>query len=228
LMFFDLDAVTSCLDVDMDQDGYLEDEDCDDTNAAIHPDALEIPYNGWDDDCNELTLDDDLDGDGFLLAEDCDDTNAAIHPDAIEIPYNAIDDDCNELTLDDDLDGDGFLLADDCDDTNANINPDMEDIPNNGIDENCDGFDAVVSTSDAFESLPQIFPNPTSAMLEIKMNTGNLININITNSQGLSILQRDFQRATLLDLSEFANGVYFLTLKSGKINWTQKIIKINN
>lgn len=123
--------------VDMDMDGFNTDEDCDDTNPAINPDAMEVAYNGLDDDCNPETLDDDLDQDGFLMAEDCDDTDPAINPDATEIAYNGLDDDCNPETLDDDLDQDGFLIAEDCDDTDPDINPDATEVAYNGIDDDC-------------------------------------------------------------------------------------------
>ncbi|MEM9546422.1 MAG: MopE-related protein [Bacteroidota bacterium] len=131
-------VVTSELVEDADGDGFHNLDDCDDTNEAINPDAIEAPYNGIDDDCDPMTLDDDLDQDGFLLADDCDDANEAINPDAMEAAYNGIDDDCDPMTLDDDLDQDGFLLADDCDDTNEAINPDQTEEPYNGIDDDCD------------------------------------------------------------------------------------------
>jgi hypothetical protein len=84
---------------DLDQDGFILADDCDDDNPDINPDATEVPYNGLDDDCDALTLDDDLDQDGFVLADDCDDDNPDINPNAIEIPNNGIDEDCDGMDL---------------------------------------------------------------------------------------------------------------------------------
>jgi len=81
--------------IDVDNDGFITSEDCDDYYLAINPGAREIPCTSIDEDCNPATLDDDLDQDGFLLADDCDDTDADINPDAIDIPDNDIDEDCN-------------------------------------------------------------------------------------------------------------------------------------
>jgi len=74
-------------------------DDCDDNNPNIHPNHVEVPYNGLDDDCDPTTFDDDLDQDGFLLANDCDDNNSNINPDAEEIPNNGIDEDCDGMDL---------------------------------------------------------------------------------------------------------------------------------
>lgn len=94
--------------------------DCDDTNAAIHPNSSEV-CNGQDDDCDDqidegvLTvyyLDADNDGYGngsnSLLAcsapvgyvlnnTDCNDSNAGVRPNATEL-CNGINDDCDALT----------------------------------------------------------------------------------------------------------------------------------
>ncbi len=74
--------------------GFADNDlDCDDTNAAIHPDADEV-CNGIDDDCDVdvdegLTFDDD--GDGFTSLDscegskdDCNDGDATVFPGATE------------------------------------------------------------------------------------------------------------------------------------------------
>ena len=92
----DADTDTDPSAIDDDGDGLSEDEgDCDDTDDAIGPDALEDPYNGVDDDCDETTRDDDLDGDGVLGADDCDDTDATVNPGVPEDSTNGADDDCD-------------------------------------------------------------------------------------------------------------------------------------
>jgi len=118
--------------------GYVLDHtDCDDTDAAIHPNATEI-CNDLDDNCDgqidegvQSTFYADADGDGYGNAAvsqmacsapsgfvndntDCNDNNAQIHPGAQEV-CNDIDDDCDGLvdegalnTYYADADGDGY------------------------------------------------------------------------------------------------------------------------
>ncbi len=110
--------------------GYVSNgDDCNDSNASIHPGAGEF-CNDYDDDCDGLIDDNDpeitgqltwyadTDGDGYgdannaVLAclqpngyvsngDDCNDANAAIHPGAGEF-CNDFDDDCDGLIDDND------------------------------------------------------------------------------------------------------------------------------
>ena len=127
--------------VDADSDGYAACEECDDSDAAVRPDADEV-CNDTDDDCDGLIDDDDTDldtstastwytdgdGDGHgdsasstVACEapsdavgndaDCDDDDAAVSPDAAEV-CNDTDDDCDGLIDDDDTDLDTSTQTD--------------------------------------------------------------------------------------------------------------------
>ncbi len=141
---------------DDDRDGASElAGDCDDQDAAIGPQATEVPANGRDDDCDGVvdsgTQDLDLDGYDPVLGGDCDDTDPAVHPGAPEVA-DGVDQDCDDRfdegtpAYDDDLDGFCELAAGctdgstggDCDDTDAAVHPNAAELPDRR-DDDCDG-----------------------------------------------------------------------------------------
>jgi len=164
----DCDGLELCY-VDGDGDGFGADEpqsskvldcskagqtlitgDCDDTDDAVNPAAMEVACNGIDDDC--VGGDDDGgdgDGDGVPACLDCDDGDGARAPGNAETTCNGIDDDCDEATLDaPDVDGDGVGVCDgDCDDDDASRTPGATEIACNGIDDDCDELTADCDTA---------------------------------------------------------------------------------
>jgi hypothetical protein len=120
---------------DNDADGYLSDEDCDDSDPAINPGSEEI-CDGIDNDCDNQADEDvtdsfyaDADQDGFgnndistLACEvpsgfvsngsDCDDTDPTSYPSAEEV-CDGVDNDCNG-EIDEEI-GQDFFIDDDQD-----------------------------------------------------------------------------------------------------------------
>lgn len=195
--------------------------DCDDTDAAINPDAAEIPNNDIDENCDGVALIIDADNDGYNSDEDCDDDNEAIYPGNTETPYNGLDDDCDSATLDDDLDQDGFVRAEDCDDSNEAINPDAEEIANNGIDEDCDGMDLISALHELQNSTISIYPNPAVDIINIDVLGKLDYKASIYNLQGKLLL--DSRNSKEIRIATLPSGVYLLEIR--EINSGQKIVE---
>jgi len=132
--------------VDLDADGFVPPEDCDDNDAATNPGVGER-CDGKDNDCDGAVDEGfDEDGDGFLTcgdAPDCDDNNPFVYPGATE-ECNGEDDDCdgvadNGTGGNGDLDGDGVGACDgDCDDADPTVYPGAPELCD-GLDNDCDG-----------------------------------------------------------------------------------------
>jgi large repetitive protein len=124
-------------EMDADGDGFLFYEDCDDTDATVHPGAVELTADGRDSDCNGTEacwVDSDNDGYGSaavvqttnlscvgagvsLRNDDCAPTDPSRHPGAVEVAGDGLDQDCDGLEhcyqdLDLDLFGSAVIVTD--------------------------------------------------------------------------------------------------------------------
>lgn len=134
--------------------------DCNDTEAAIYPDADES-CDGIDNNCNgvidEGCFPDDIDQDGVPAEFDCNDCDAGIGPEFTDSCGNGVDEDCDDADVTcsaNDADGDGqdaAPIGSDCDDTDGRVFAGAPDRCGDGVSQNCaieQACDQVVDLDD--------------------------------------------------------------------------------
>ncbi len=105
------------------------DTDCDDSNAAIHPNAIEIcDENDTDEDCNDLSDDEDPNVDASSFIDYFADSDADNFGDENDLVQQC------EMP-------DGYIIdSSDCNDLDENIHPEATEIcDENDVDEDCNG-----------------------------------------------------------------------------------------
>jgi len=127
-------------EIDDDVDTYTEYQgDCNDTNAAINPEAIEL-CNGIDDNCDG-SIDEgfDADDDGIVACNDnCQDASNSDQSDGDADGVGDVCDNCPEDSNPDQADADGDAIGDTCDNCLSIANSDQTDTDGDGIGDACD------------------------------------------------------------------------------------------
>ncbi len=155
------EAVRACDDPSSAYEAWTtDDQDCDDGDAAIHPEAQEL--------CDDADVDEDCDG----LADDADDSvdldagGTLWFLDQDSDGYGDVDDP-GTLACDAPEDSSYAVDASDCEDGDASVNPGAEEVCNDGVDNDCSG-DSVgceLLGSYDFEDLDAFIEDPSGTLV---------------------------------------------------------------
>jgi hypothetical protein len=70
----------------------------------------------------------------------------------------------------------------------------------------------------------KVFPNPTTDFITIELLNNNKVSVQLSDVFGKVIMKSSLQNTTQLNISSYAAGIYYLTLKSEEQSVTKKII----
>jgi len=192
---------------DSDGDGFGTNEmtacgvtnffDCEDNDANVSPNAIEI-CDALDNDCDGVA-DDGLSQNVLFFDNDGDGYGG----------YENIIVSCN-VNLPNYTTNSG-----DCNDGNTNVNPGEIEIPNNAIDENCDGnLVDVTGVSDNNEGEITLFPNPSINFIDIN-NLNGPTKLTVTDLSGRVIYQYSTVNTRhTIDCLDWNSGYYLIQIQT--------------
>ncbi len=68
-------------------------------------------------------------------------------------------------------------------------------------------------------------PNPTNGLIYLSTDYNAMLNLEVKNINGQNIFRNDFEKKTVVDLSDHPSGTYFLSVFDNKSFYNQKILK---
>jgi hypothetical protein len=75
------------------------------------------------------------------------------------------------------------------------------------------------------ELIAKIYPTIAKNVVNIDLNTNGEANVVVRNTYGALLLDKKFNDATILDIANFASGIYFIDILQGNTKYCWKIIK---
>ena len=91
-------------------------------------------------------------------------------------------------------------------------------------------FNPIISLTNEHKDNSILFhccPNPTNGKIKVTFNTYSIANIKIVNSIGTIILSKNIQNGYTIDLTPYANGIYFLILNEGRHIYSTNVLKFD-
>ena len=127
--------------------------------------------------------------------------------------------------LDNDDDGDGILTI--YEDYNGNHNPDDDDTNNNGILDYLESSIALSSQTNQLQNDINLYPNPTSSILNIENRTSEIVSSVAIYSINGSLIRniKNTQSIQSVDVSELQSGIYFVKVERNDQVLNYKFIK---